>query len=193
MKFEETVKKALDNWFVWGFFFIGNLVGTIMGFINYWPQLLQTPLHLWFWVPDCPMFTGLFCIFLLIFRMKRNYPVFNFILFVSLIKFAFATWFIIASYAPVYSTSLLQINIFFGFLHIGMAIDAVLILPFAKDLSNIQYILSSLFIFSNEVLDLTLGIWPWLPNLNFLNLFYIQNTIFNIVGISIFIFWVKRR
>jgi hypothetical protein len=125
--------------------------------------------------------------------MKKNYPTFNFILFVGLIKFAFATWMIIASYAPIYSASLLQTNIFFGFLHIGMVIDALLILPFAKDIKPIQYILSIAFIFSNEIFDLVLGIWPWLPNLDFLGLLYLQNTIINIIAISLFMCWVKRK
>lgn len=61
-----------DKRFLLALFFV-NLLGTIYGFIWYKEQLVITPYIYWPFVPDSPIASLFFTIFLLFFMLKKMY------------------------------------------------------------------------------------------------------------------------
>ena len=192
MNLSGSVKRILENRVIWFLLLIGNIIGTIIGIYNYWLQLTNSPLHLLLFIPDCPTYTALFCVFLVTYRYKRDYPVLNLFLFTGLIKYAFTAWSSTVLYAGQYTPPLLLMNQILALAHVGMIVDAVLIVPSLKKVPLKFVVLNLVWLFSNDFSDLFLGTFPYTPSGDFLQVIIMQNMLMNIILTGVFL-WILRR
>ncbi len=122
------ISNALRNKKILFVLILGNLLGAIIGF-QYYIEIIRItdfPLYLWILIPDCPM-----AVFLLIgFYVqgdKQRYLNYNFFVFIQGIRGAIFTYLIVANFSS------LDIEIvIIG--HTILLLQAILILPFLKDL-----------------------------------------------------------
>lgn len=75
-----------------------TLIGSAFGYYYYWYQFSITPLYLWLFVPDCPLFTTFFAFFLIGQMAGRVSPLFNAFTFAGLVKYGIWTVFVLVLY-----------------------------------------------------------------------------------------------
>ena len=192
MKIPGMLSKLLDNNFVWLFLFIGNLLGSVLGFNVYSLQLSQSPLYLWPMIPDCPIQTAGFCIFLVLHRLRRNYPVLNMFLFLGLVKYALWTLVAVPLYAPQLTPSLFEANSVLAYFHTGMILDAIFLIPSLKKVQLRFLLLNNIWLFWNDLSDYFIGTHPYVPSPDFLTLLLFQNIVMNLLLTGVFIWLVKK-
>ncbi|MFX1506100.1 MAG: DUF1405 domain-containing protein [Promethearchaeota archaeon] len=101
-----------------------NVIASLNTIFLYSWQYPYYPIYLWIFIPDCATFGILFGIFLFItFIMRRNNQVVNVVTFIGIIKVFFAS-FMVFVFNPFY------FDIFSLIGHLGLLIEAFLILPF---------------------------------------------------------------
>ncbi|GAQ26028.1 DUF1405 domain-containing protein [Tepidanaerobacter syntrophicus] len=141
-------------------FFI-NFFGSIYGFYWYKAQLLSTfPEYLRIFVPDSPTASSLFSLALLLIIIKKPSP------FVSLLA---SCWVIkYGLWAAVINTHFLLTGEGYSFTnfhltlsHLGMAIEGFLLISKCS-FSKIHFFLVVILMISSDIIDYTLGIYPWL-------------------------------
>lgn len=142
-----------------------NIIGTIYGIYYYIPQLSSTPIWFWLLVVDCPLFTFLFALSLLL-DIKSEF--FNFFTSVGLIKYGFWTvftvWLMFEQFMKV-DPIIYPILIF---LHIGMTFEFIFLLSKLK-ISKLNFLTIPIFLI-NDYSDYFLGTHPWLPSTSWLSL-----------------------
>ncbi len=111
-----------------------NIIGSLYGYYYYQSQLSATPVYLWLFVPDCPLYTTLFAAVILLALLGYRNTLFNLIVSIGLMKYAAWTLFVLSFFNGFYfHTSFditVQAAILFA-LHIGMLLEG-LTLPFPK-------------------------------------------------------------
>lgn len=145
-----------------------NLVGTLIGVIYYMSQLLSTSPLLWVFVPDCPLYTGLFAFLILLAIAGVKSDLFGFLVSVGLMKYGAWTLFVLAFYSNYFFSFAtyiwLQSTILF-ILHIGMMLEGF-ILPFKK-VTALQMVVVLAWFFINDFLDyFGPSVHPYLPQGN---------------------------
>jgi len=118
---------------LFGVFWI-NVIGSIYGYYFYSPQLSQTPTALLVFVPDCPLYTTLFALVIILAVLGYRNDLFNFIVSIGLVKYAIWTLFILSSFSGFYFQTSFDITvqaIILFVLHIGMFLEG-LVFPFGK-------------------------------------------------------------
>lgn len=142
-----------------------NLAGTVAGFIFYFPQLKASPFWQWLMVPDCPIATLFFSIFLLLVLFKKRRGLIGALAFTSLIKYGFWTLLVFALHPTHYFGSN---PIYFGVIalfHILMIAQAWIVIHFQR--FSVQEVLFSLgFLFLNDISDYFFGTLPTIPEGN---------------------------
>ncbi len=142
-----------------------NLLGTVLGFAYYKDQLLETPVRLWPFVPDCPNYTLLFAISLFFLLQDKRHDLYNFIASIGIMKYGFWTLFVTLLYSDYFlspGNKLFYLVLFL--LHFGMLVEAVLIFHKIK-VRGIFIPLALSWFFLNDLFDysLTFSTHPWLP------------------------------
>lgn len=143
-----------------------NLLGTFIGFIYYYQQLSDTDPLLWVFVPDCPLYTGLFAIlaFLSLIDVRNDW--FGFLVSVGLMKYAAWTLFVLAFYSDYFFSSgiWLQSATLFT-LHIGMLLEGFTI-P-SKRIEGWQVAATLAWFIINDCVDyIGPSVHPYLPSAN---------------------------
>jgi uncharacterized membrane protein YpjA len=144
---------------LWLLFFV-NFIGTIYGYIWYKNQLISTEWWLWPVVPDSPTASLFFTIVIAAFLMRKKWAIIE--AFAAVTLFKYGIW---ASVMIVW-TGLLggELNWQHYMLlasHLGMALQALLFSPyFSFKLKHLSIV--GVWTISNDVLDYSLGIFPWL-------------------------------
>ena len=131
--------------------FLGNVGGTVYGYIWYEPQLAETPIHFIPFVPDSPTASLFFVFVLLAFLLNRNWPLMEALAIVTLFKYGI--WAVVmnlltlkmAGYLPWQGYMLIAS-------HAGMAIQGLLYSPFYR-MKVRHLIIAGIWTLHNDVID----------------------------------------
>ncbi|VVC03177.1 Uncharacterised protein [Candidatus Burarchaeum australiense] len=132
MKLTAPVRNALF-WLI----FLLNVGGFIYGTFFFYPaQLAQTPLYLLLFVPDCPLFSLLFALSMLLVRFApRRFDLFNFLTFAGCLKYGFWTVFVLTAYPEFYypvGLGALLSALMLILAHMGMFFESFLLASFVR-------------------------------------------------------------
>lgn len=161
-------KLFLMNKVVLTLLFVINLGGTIYGYIWYEPQLRDTPLLYWPFVPDSPTASFFFTIVLGLWLLNRRSPLFETLAFITLIKYG--VWAVVMNLLflqtlpPEASTVTVLMAFMLMVSHGAMAVQALLYAPFMTWTIR-SFVLSLVWVIHNDVVDYVLGQWPRYPSL----------------------------
>lgn len=173
--------------------FIINLVGTIYGYIWYTPQLARTEWWLWPFVPDSPTASLFFTVVLLAFLIGKRWRIIE--AFAAVTLFKYGIW----ASVMIISTKFLGGDLHWTSYmllvsHIGMALQAVLFsryFTFSLD----HLLIVSVWVLTNDFMDYSLGLFPWLSFRLHPYLFYIYGFTVGLsaLGFQLFYMLVARR
>jgi len=148
--------------------FVINLLGTIYGYIWYEPQLRDTPLIYWPFVPDSPTASLFFTVVLGLWIFGKRSPLLETLAFITLIKYG--VWAVVmnvlflrtlGSDADTF-TVLMALMLIVS--HGAMAVQALLYAPFMTWTIR-SFVLTLVWVIHNDVVDYVLGQWPRYPAL----------------------------
>ncbi|MFB6192896.1 MAG: DUF1405 domain-containing protein [Candidatus Nanohaloarchaea archaeon] len=135
-----------------------NLLGTVFGFYYYTDQLSANPVFLWPFIPDSPIATLLISISLILFLKEKPSEVVDSLAFIGNLKYGLWTVFVLIYYSNIFYTgNPLPMYLFMLLSHIGMALQAFLILKYSDPGLRTLAVAGSWFLL-NDLVDYTLGI-----------------------------------
>jgi len=148
--------------------FTTNLAGAAWGFVYFYGgQLAETPLYLWPFVPDCPLYALLFAVGMLVARTMGGTAadLFLFLTLAGSLKYGFWTLFVLTAFFQWYfapQTAAMYAVLFVA--HIGLFMEALLLLPGLFRVGGwfLPAVLGWLLL--NDYSDYFLGTHPPLPH-----------------------------
>lgn len=182
-------RKQLLFWFV----IVADLIGAVYGFIFYYGQrLLATDPILWIFVADCPFYTLLIAIVLLLVYFRKKISWLYFLAFVGALKYGFWTVFVLTLYFPFYFTpenSLIYAILYVA--HIGLILETILL--FGKIELKKRFLVIALFWFLlNDAVDYPLlSTHPSLP-LHSLGFMFLATMAMS-VGFTLIAYYLIKR
>ncbi len=135
-------------------------VSFFYGYLTYQPMLAEFPVHLWVFIPDCPLYVGLLLIVILL-NVKNNF--FRFLVAAGLAKYGIWTLMIFLLYPGLYFSPPLVFNtsvLFIG--HILMALGAFVIVPKKPGVRIVAPVL--VWFLFNDFMDYWVGTMPKFPS-----------------------------
>ena len=185
-------------------FIIGNSIGGILGmagFVDQFIAVLQVPntkLYSWFlllFIADCPMSIFFFIIFLI----KRNPKWLSLIAFSGLLEG-------IIGYSAISALDFLGIRYaiypFFEpvsyISHAIMFLEALIILPYLRNLNRLDYFIAGTWIVLNDIFDVftaTVPFYPFLltPDIPFRIFIGVLWIIIDLVTVGVLIFAIRQK
>jgi uncharacterized membrane protein YpjA len=139
-----------------------NAGGTAFGFYYYRYQLASSSPWLWIFIPDCPLYTLLFLIWFFLTATGRENYLFSLITATGLMKYGFWTVFVIALYCDYFLSYDFPLYASLFLLHIGMAMESVLILP-RLETKKWHVLAALLWFLLNDYADYYLDAYPYIP------------------------------
>ncbi|MCL6088898.1 MAG: DUF1405 domain-containing protein [Candidatus Marsarchaeota archaeon] len=142
------------------------LATVFFGAYYYYDQLAHTPPYLWLFVPDCPLYAAAAGVILLFGWPKNN--VIRFVIACACALYGSWTIFVFFTYAWFYFGAgqvLITLALIFG--HLGMVLQALLLLPKRKELGFAALALAWLWLGLNTFLDYGVGALsthPWITD-----------------------------
>jgi uncharacterized membrane protein YpjA len=170
-----------------------NVVGTIYGYIWYERQMAMTPKFLWPFVPDSPTASLFFCFVLAAFLLHKKWPIVE--AFAAVTLFKYGIWAsIMIIWAGVLGSDLNWQHYMLLFSHLGMAIQGVLYSSYLS-FRWTHLAVVSVWALTNDVLDYTLNIFPWLDRrlYDYLDIVYSVTVSLSLLSLTIFYILVVRR
>ena len=139
-----------NRYFLW-LLLIVNTFGTIYGYDWYGWQLAETPTIFLPFVPDSPTACLFFVIVLIGFLMGKNWPLFESLAIVTLLKYGF--WAVVMNLLVLIQTGELGLSGWMlVFSHAGMAIQGLLYAPFYR-FKVWHLIVTGIWTLHNDVID----------------------------------------
>ena len=148
-----------------------NAVGSLYGFYWYRNQLLDSPLEFLIFVPDSPLSSTIFTVFLILYLMNKRVALIEAFASITLFKYGiwaisiifWGAWQVEPSFIKIImidTISWVDVMLIIG--HLGMALEALI---FFKKYTYgfFSILIVGIWIYVNDILDYTLGINPWLP------------------------------
>lgn len=173
--------------------FIINFLGTIYGYIWYKNQLAATAWGFWPFVPDSPTASLFFTIVLLGFLLHKKWCTME--AFAAVTLFKYGIWAsVMIVWTGVLGGELVWQHYMLLFSHLGMAFQAILFSPyFSFTLKHLLIV--AIWTLTNDILDYTLGIFPWLDSLlhPYLASIYLFTVSLSIVSLFIFYLSVVKQ
>lgn len=151
-----------DKRFLW-LLFIVNFFGTVYGYYWYRYQLEETPIHFKIFVPDSPTASLFFCFVLVAFILGRNWPIFEALAVITLIKYGI--WAVIMNvlmFVVVGDQSWQAYMLIAS--HGAMAIQAVLYSSYYR-MKSWHIIVVAIWTLHNDVIDYIFMQYPKYPGL----------------------------
>lgn len=144
---------------LWLLFFV-NFIGTIYGYIWYKNQLISTEWWLWPFVPDSPTASFFFTLVIAAFLLRKRWPIIE--AFAAVTLFKYGIWAsVMIVWTAMLGGDLNWQHYMLLFSHLGMALQALLFSPyFSFKLKHLMIV--AVWVVSNDFLDYSLGIYPWL-------------------------------
>ncbi|OEF99020.1 hypothetical protein BHF71_10190 [Vulcanibacillus modesticaldus] len=170
-KFWEKIENYLQKtWFI-VLLIIVNLAGSIYGFYWYKNQLLKTPKEWLIFVPDSPLSSTFFTIFLILYLFKKKVPFIEGLASIFMFKYGvwattiiiWGAWVVEPSYIKILMVETISwVDVMLMLSHTAMAIEAVLF--FRKySYGFFTIFVVGLLLFLNDFIDYTQNVHPWLP------------------------------
>lgn len=138
-----------------------NIPGSVYGYYWYAGQLEATPKSLWLFVPDSPLSTTLFAVVLALSLLGRRNIVLSLVAFTGSIKYGLWAVIIIVHYWATggnveFKVVMLLVS------HLGMAAQGFIYLRATGPVIPPVIAGTTLWMFINDFLDYSLGIYPYL-------------------------------
>ncbi|MCH1624730.1 DUF1405 domain-containing protein [Ferdinandcohnia quinoae] len=165
-----------QRWVLWTLLII-NVPGTIYGYIWYESQLKITPAKFLVFVPDSPTASLFFCIVLVGFLLKKNWPLIEALAIVTLFKYGI--WAVVMNILTYFTGDLTPVGYMLIFSHLGMAIQGLLYAPYYR-IKPIHLVLVAVWTLHNDVIDY---VFQMLPRYSMLDQYIPQ--------IGYFTFWLS--
>ncbi|MDF2037170.1 DUF1405 domain-containing protein [Cytobacillus oceanisediminis] len=141
-----------------------NTAGTIYGYIWYKWQLVDTPPIFLLFVPDSPTASLFFMFVLIAFLLGKNWPLFEALAIVTLIKYGI--WAVVMNLLVYQVTGELDpVALMLIFSHGAMAVQGVLYAPFYR-FKVWHLVLTGIWTLHNDVIDYVFFMLPRYPILN---------------------------
>lgn len=135
-------------------------ISFFYGYLTYEGMLSEAPLHLWIFIPDCPLYVGLMLIIVVL--GIRN-ELFRFLVSVGLAKYGLWTLMIFLLYPGLYFSPPMAFNtcvLFIG--HILMALGAFVVVPKSPGVKVAAGVLAWFLL--NDFMDYWVGTMPRFPS-----------------------------
>jgi uncharacterized membrane protein YpjA len=140
------------------FIVLVDIIGMLYGYYYYREQLGSSPLYLWLFIPDCPLYVMLFTIALLLTAFGFEYKLFNYLAAVGMMKYG--AWTVLALLffgdsffsGPAWLLSLILL-----ILHIGMFSEGPLLIP--RKLNKFHLSAGLFWFLANDYIDYFYGYW----------------------------------
>lgn len=166
-----------NRFFLWILLLV-NIFGTIYGYIWYGSQLSQTPFIFLPFVPDSPTASLFFVFVLIAFLLKRNWPLFEALALITLMKYGI--WAIVMNILTLKVTGYLPWEGYMLIIsHGAMALQGLLYAIFYK-LKWWHVTVAAIWTLHNDIIDYVYMQYPNYPGLEG----YIQH-------IGYFTFWLS--
>jgi uncharacterized membrane protein YpjA len=179
--FNSIPQKILSSKKLLWLILIGNLIGAVYGFVFYYgAKFSSVPLHLWLFLPDCPLFSLFFALAVLLILLKKENSHYFFFTLIGSLKYGFWTVFVLLYYNWFYFTP--ENSFMYAVLliaHIFLFIESFLLIKKIK--FKLYYLIPSLvFFLANDFSDYFLNTYPPLPlsELNFMFYFTLISSLF---------------
>ncbi|MCS0786939.1 DUF1405 domain-containing protein [Cytobacillus firmus] len=141
-----------------------NTAGTIYGYIWYKWQLVDTPPIFLPFVPDSPTASLFFMFVLIAFLLGKNWPLFEALAVVTLIKYGI--WAVVMNLLVFQVTGELDpVALMLIFSHGAMAVQGVLFAPFYR-FKLWHLVITAIWTLHNDVIDYVFFMLPRYPILN---------------------------
>ena len=141
-----------------------NIAGTIYGYIWYGYQLSETPAIFLPFVPDSPTASLFFVFVLIAFLLGRNWPLFEALAIMTLIKYGI--WAVVMNLLVFKVTGEIDfIALMLIFSHGAMAVQGMLFAPFYR-IKGWHIVIASIWTLHNDVIDYVFFMLPSYPILN---------------------------
>lgn len=138
--------------------FLINFFGTIYGYIWYESQLVATPPIFLPFVPDSPTASLFFCFVLVAFLLGKNWPLFEALAVVTLIKYGI--WAVVMNIMVIIvSGEADPMSLMLMASHGAMAVQAVLYAPFYR-FKLWHLVVTGIWTLHNDVIDYVFGMMP---------------------------------
>lgn len=155
-----------------------NIAGTVYGYDWYMWQLVDTPAIFLPFVPDSPTASLFFVIVLIAFLLGRNWPIFEALAIVTLVKYGI--WAVVMNLLVFQVTGEVEITALMLIIsHGAMAVQGVLYAPFYR-IKAWHLIIAAIWTLHNDVIDY---VFFMLPRYSVLNEYIPQ--------IGYFTFWLS--
>ncbi|WP_449536730.1 DUF1405 domain-containing protein [Ferdinandcohnia sp. Marseille-Q9671] len=145
-----------QRWVIWILLLI-NVPGTIYGYIWYESQLKITPKEFLLFVPDSPTASLFFCLVLLAFILRKNWPLIEALAIVTLFKYGI--WAVVMNILTYFTVGLSPSGYMLIISHLGMAIQGLLYAPYYR-IKPIHLVLAAVWTLHNDVIDYVFFMMP---------------------------------
>lgn len=157
-------KKIFSNTLLLVIIIVINLLGSIIGFYYYYQQLCSSPLYLWPFIPDCPLYTLLTAAILMtLILTKKSSDILNFITSIGLAKYGTWTVLVVLGFSQFYFSIDQNMYIALACIHVLMALEFILPLFIMRGIKNNYIVVALLWFFLNDFFDYYFGTHPPLP------------------------------
>lgn len=133
-----------------------NILGIIGGYYFYYDQLASSPLYLWPFIPDCPVYVMVFTFALLLTLYGYELKLLNYIAAVGMMKYGAWTLMALLLFSDhFFSGPVWVISSVLFILHIGMFSEGLLLIP--KKLNIFHFSAGFLWFIINDYFDYFYG------------------------------------
>lgn len=143
-----------------------NLIWGIFGVLSYFPQTDRVSFLLWLFIPDCPLYSLMFAIFLIDRERIKSHQTYMWILTFGLIKFALAApviFFLKPNHyhaIPIFGITLPNIYPF-DYFHLIMLFQGLLVAAFFLEKSWHHFSIAFLWLLLNDFIDFVFLTFPF--------------------------------
>lgn len=193
MNLETLSNKILGDRRILIFLILANLAGFFVGIYYYWNQLMDSSPLLWIVILDSPIAVLLFAIVSFLLYFRKSVPeLLKLLASAYVIKYGLWTMFAIWLYWGNYVGGQEQaIGIFNFFLHLGMIIEGIILIPRIRPTKYTNVIVLAILL-ANDYLDYFLGTVTRIPQTH-MNFLMVESFVVTFVIIfSILIYQNKR-
>jgi uncharacterized membrane protein YpjA len=157
-------KKIFNNILFLTIIVVINLLGSIIGFYYYYHQLSSSPLYLWPFIPDCPLYTLLVAAILITFILtKKSADMLSFITSIGLAKYGTWTVLVVLGFSQFYFSVDQNMYTALACMHVLMALEFILPLSIMKGIKKSYIVVVFVWFFLNDFFDYYFGTHPPLP------------------------------
>jgi len=165
VKLTEIFNKILKSTRILTTIILINLIGTLAGFYYYYDQLSSSPVYLWPFIPDCPIYTMLAVVVLVTYLLKKkSVDLLSFIASIGLAKYGMWTVLVVLGFSPFYFSINSSMYGVLACVHVLMALEFILPLYIIKEIKKSYVITAFTWFFLNDFFDYYVGTHPPIPS-----------------------------